>query len=495
MPDLLKSEPSAWSAIEAPLTAGVGKALTRILVTDDRPEQLQRIDAVLGNLFTCEFASSVEEARSRLGAGAFELAVCDVHAQGERGLALADEIIENHLDTAVVLVTREEDLAVARRAFALGVHGYLVEPLHGAQLLITVTNALKRRNSDIAARAQRLNLEERFQTIIDMAPIPIYVKDTSHHYVIANAKADQMAGVRRGKLVGRADASIMSPGATESASGVEERVLGGGSIFDAEELMVTEGVERTYETVKFPIIDPQSQITGVCGISIDVTGQREALRLRDEMAAAQEQAIEELRVSRQETVERLTKAIELHDGTTWKHVSRMAEIASFIGDRIGLSPELVRLLRVAAAMHDVGKIGVPAAILCKPGPLTDEERREMTRHTVVGHEILSNSDSKLLQMAAVIALTHHEWYDGSGYPQGLAGEQIPIEGRVSAVADVFDALLSDRCYRPAMPLADVIGLMEEGRGTHFDPRVVDALLDNVDEALALRTSRSEPHVT
>ena len=486
MPDLRTAD-SSPSPVEDPPTAGAAKALTRILVTDDRPEMLHRIETVLGKLFSCEFASSVEEARLKLDAGSFELAVCDVHEEGKPGLELAEEIIEGRPGTAVLLVTREEDPAVARRAFALGVHGYLVEPLQRGQLLITVTSALRRRNSEIAARALRLNLEERFQTIIDMAPIPIYVKDASHHYVIANAKADQLAGLGRGKLVGRADATIMSPGPTESASGVDGRVLGGGSVYDAEEVMVTDGIERTFKTVKFPLVDTQSQITGVCGISIDVTDQKDALRLRDELAATQEQAIEELRLSQLETVERLTKAIELHDGSTGKHVSRMAEIASFLGDRIGLSPEHVQLLRAAAPMHDVGKIGTSADILRKPGPLTDQERREMMRHTVIGHETLSDSESKLLRMAALIALTHHEWFNGGGYPDGLAGEKIPVEGRIAAVADVFDALLSDRCYRPAMSLTEALCLMEAGRGTQFDPQIVDMLLENVDEALAHRT--------
>lgn len=475
------------SSAEAPGSAQSAEGpLARILVTDDRPEMLHTINRALGNTYACDFASNVEEAREKLAAGTFELALCDVHAAGELGLALTEEIIEDHPGTSVVLVTGEEDLEVARQAFALGVYGYLVEPLQHGQLLITVTSALRRRNLEIAASALRLNLEERFQTIIDMAPIPIYAKDTSHHYVVANAKADELAGLKRGRLVGRADAAIMSPGATESASGVDGRVLDGGSVYDAEESMVVAGIERTYKTVKFPLIDPQSQITAVCGISIDITAQKDALRLRDELAAAQQQAIDELRVSRQETVERLTKAIGLHDSSTGEHVDRMAVIASFLGSHLGLSAGYVQLLRAAAPMHDVGKIGTADEILRKPGRLTDEERKEMERHTVIGHDILANSTSKLLRIAATIALTHHECFDGSGYPRGLVGKEIPLDGRITAVADVFDALLSDRCYRPAMSVAKAVALMEKGRGTQFDPEIVDVLLRHLDEALALR---------
>ncbi len=139
-------------------------------------------------------------------------------------------------------------------------------------------------------------------------------------------------------------------------------------------------------------------------------------------------------------------------------------------------------------MHDVGKIATPEDILQKPGPLTAGERKQMERHTTVGHQILGDSDSDLLRMAAKIALTHHERWDGDGYPLGLSGEGIPLEGRVVAVVDVFDALLSDRCYWPAMSVEAVAATIREGRGTQFDPQIVDALLDHLDEALRLRAA-------
>jgi HD-GYP domain-containing protein (c-di-GMP phosphodiesterase class II) len=137
-------------------------------------------------------------------------------------------------------------------------------------------------------------------------------------------------------------------------------------------------------------------------------------------------------------------------------------------------------------MHDVGKIAISDEILHKPGPLTAEERREMETHTIVGHRILADSESELLQTAARIALTHHEWFDGSGYPRGLSAGAIPLEGRIVAVADVFDALISDRCYRPALPVEEAVALIRRERGTHFDPEIATSLLDSLDEVLAVR---------
>jgi putative two-component system response regulator len=144
-------------------------------------------------------------------------------------------------------------------------------------------------------------------------------------------------------------------------------------------------------------------------------------------------------------------------------------------------------LWAAAPMHDVGKIGISEEILSKPGPLTHEERREMERHAMIGCEILADSQSELLRVAATIALTHHERYDGSGYPRGLAGKEIPLEGRITAVADVFDALLSERCYRSALSPAETMATIREGRGSHFDPQVADVLLGHWDEVISLRS--------
>jgi putative two-component system response regulator len=196
--------------------------------------------------------------------------------------------------------------------------------------------------------------------------------------------------------------------------------------------------------------------------------------------------IADLRASRQEAIERLVVAIEVHDPDTGRHVNRMATVAAFLGRKLGFDEGLVILLRAAAPMHDVGKIATPDGVLKKRGALTPSERKRMESHTSVGHRILAESGSELLKMAATIALTHHEWFDGSGYPNELSGDEIPLEGRIVAVADVFDALLSDRPYRPAFSLEETVKMIAAARGTHFDPEVVDALLDNLDEALALR---------
>ncbi|MEA2468409.1 MAG: cyclic di-GMP phosphodiesterase [Thermoleophilaceae bacterium] len=187
-------------------------------------------------------------------------------------------------------------------------------------------------------------------------------------------------------------------------------------------------------------------------------------------------ASEELRLSREETIQRLCIAVEARDNDTALHIDAMSELCGRLAHEMGLPEERAELIRTASAMHDVGKIGVADRVLQKPGPLDPEERREMEQHAEIGYRIMAGSRSELLQIAATIAWTHHEKFDGSGYPRGLAGEDIPIEGRIAAVADVFDALTRDRVYRPRFSLEEAIAIMEDGRGAHFDPRVLDVFL-------------------
>ena len=449
---------------------------------------LRLVDRALGKRYRCEFVGTVAQAHKRLASTSFHLALCDIQMLDGSGLALAEDITEEFPETAVILVTDKDDPEVAKKAFGFsgrGVHGYLVKPFWPGQLLITAMNALRRRELENSENAHRLNLEERRQTIIDMAPMPIYVKDSEYRYVFANAEAGDLAGKEAGQLLGQTDEAIMAPEALAHTRAVDRRVLDEGTTYEAEETLGLNGVQRTFQTIKFPLRDETGRANAVCGISTDITAQKEALRLRDELAATQQQAIDELRLSRQETVERLVKAIELHDLSTGQHVERMAYVASFLGEQLGLDSDRVHLLQLAAPMHDVGKIATPSEILRKSGRLTPAEREEMKRHTTVGHEILADSESELLRLAASIALTHHECYDGSGYPHGLAGEEIPLEGRITAVADVFDALLSDRSYRPALTMGETVEIIEAGV-RQFDPAIVDLLLEHLDQALSLR---------
>jgi len=188
----------------------------------------------------------------------------------------------------------------------------------------------------------------------------------------------------------------------------------------------------------------------------------------------------------QETIARLARAAEFRDPETGAHIVRMAHYSQLIARQLGLDDELCERILTAAPMHDIGKVGTPDHILLKPGRLTAEELIVMRQHSRIGHDILLGSSSPMIQMAAEIALTHHEKFDGSGYPDGTIGEAIPISGRIVAVADVFDALTSPRPYKEAWPLERAFDFIKSGRGSHFDPACVDAFFAVIPEILLIR---------
>jgi putative two-component system response regulator len=176
----------------------------------------------------------------------------------------------------------------------------------------------------------------------------------------------------------------------------------------------------------------------------------------------------------EEVLDCLARAGRFRDEETAEHVERVSRSCALIGRELGLSPFECGTLRAASAMHDIGKIGIPDAVLSKPGELTAQERGLIERHAEIGHQILGGSEDPVLELAATIAATHHEWIDGSGYPDGLVGDGIPLSGRITAVADVFDALTNDRVYRKAFTVPEALEIMSDGVGSQFDTRVFEA---------------------
>lgn len=218
-------------------------------------------------------------------------------------------------------------------------------------------------------------------------------------------------------------------------------------------------------------------------LRVEIDGRTQELQ---SATARLEQVQRELTIAREETILRLARAAEFRDDETAAHLQRMSHYCYLLGQKRGLDDYTCEMLLVASPMHDVGKIGIPDSILLKPGRLTPDEFQIMKQHAEIGYQILSGSESPLVDLAAKIAHTHHEKWNGAGYPGGMQGEEIPIEGRIAAVADVFDALTSARPYKPAWSVDDAVALMRKGRGEHFDPELVDLFLDSLGEILEIK---------
>jgi putative two-component system response regulator len=346
----------------------------RLLIVEDDPVARAVAGRILQPHYEVDFAEDANEARGKLLSGLVDLLLCDLYLPGESGMELMESLLSREGDDlAVVMVTAEDGLESAERAFELGAYGYLVKPYRSGDLLITVSNALRRRDAEREARAYQRELEQ-----------------------------------------------------------------------------------------------------SVASQSLETERVRQMLR----------QSEESLERSRLETVHKLSLAVEVRDQVTGRHLSRMGGYCEEIADRLQLKSKVRETICLAAQMHDIGKIAIPDHILLKPGPLTPRERKQMETHAEIGKQILQGSESPILQLAESIAWTHHEKFDGSGYPRGLGGDHIPMEGRVAAVADVFDAMTRDRPYREAMPLRAAAEIMAEGRGSHFDPDVLDIFMSEIPEATA-----------
>ncbi len=354
-----------------------------ILIVDDEPAVCRHLSRLLtGRNYACSTASSAAEARTLLEADHFDLVLCDVKMPGESGIDLLDEIALTYPDTAMVMVTGLDDTELAEHALEMGAYGYVIKPFEPNEMLIDVSNALRRRTLEIENRRHREKLES----------------------MVEERTAELWTAIRR-----------------------------------------------------------------------------------------LEKAEKHLRESREDTVRRLSVAAEFRDDDTARHVNRMSLYCELLFKKLGQDYDQCELMRTASAMHDVGKIGIPDRILLKAGPLTDPEFDVMRTHASIGHRILDGSDSDLLLKAAEIALTHHEWWDGTGYPNGLNGEEIPLEGRVAAIADVFDALTSDRVYRKRFTFGEAVEMMSAEKGTHFDPQLLDLFLDSLDEVIRIQTAESQSH--
>jgi len=283
--------------------------------------------------------------------------------------------------------------------------------------------------------------------------------------------------------------------------------LDGGSPFRVRRDMDAATGFRTVSVLIIPLNRPGGQCLGVLQLINHVKGGGEVSAFPDEAQAgtvslASMAAVtlhnailqDQLKQAQLDCIIRLSVAAEFRDDDTADHVRRISCTSALIAESLGVSGEQVEMIRHASPMHDIGKIGIPDAILLKRGPLTAAERRIVETHPQIGADILGDPPNDLIALAREVALAHHERWDGGGYPSGLAGEVIPLSGRIVGLADVFDALVSKRCYKDAFPLDKALTLVRNDTGKHFDPGVSEAFFATIDRILDYyRQTATESH--
>ena len=344
------------------------KAPKILIVDDEEPIRELIAQIIQTDGYRTQTASGVDEALGYLANDSFSLVISDINMPNKTGIDLLREVFTIDSNVAVLMATAVDDRRVAVNTLELGAYGYIIKPFERNELLINISNALRRRELEIDNRLYSTELE---------------------------------------------------------------------------------------------------------GLVLDRTKE---LRLADI----------EIRNSREETIVRLAKAAEFRDNETAKHTIRMGHYCGVLACQAGFDDQFCEQIRIASPLHDVGKIGISDTILLNPSTLTKEEFDIIKTHPEIGYRILVGSSSELLNLGASIAYTHHERYDGSGYPRGLSGKDIPIEGRIAAICDVFDALTSDRVYKAAMTTEKAIAVLHEGRGAHFDEELLAHFIEIIDVILVAK---------
>ncbi len=324
---------------------------------------------------------------------------------------------------------------------------------------------------------KNIQLLEEYKNAVDRSSI-VSKTDKSGRIIYVNDKFCKISGYTKEELIGNAHNMVRHPDMPKSAfKEMWSTILTKKPWFGVVKNKKKNGGDYTVEVTINPILNEQGEIEEFIAIRNDIT---ELISLHEDLEHTQE-----------DLIFRMGEIGETRSKETGYHVRRVAKYSEILAKHYGLKEKEIKYLTTASPMHDIGKVGIPDNILNKPGKLTNDEWIIMQKHSTIGYDLFKDSNKPLLQTAAIIAYEHHEKYDGSGYPRGLKGDAIHIYGRITALADVFDALESDRCYKKAWENEKIFKLLKEERGKHFDPRLVDIFFKHLDEFLAVRDFYNE----
>ncbi|MDD2950753.1 MAG: response regulator [Sulfuricurvum sp.] len=431
------------------------------------------LETIFSNVVT---ASNGVEGLNLYQEGAFDIVITDILMPEMNGVVMVKKIKELNPQQSIIITSACEDGGYLLDLINLGVAQFLLKPIKTENLIQiiheVVTNIYNQRKvNELTVQLKQdllhqTTLLEQYKEIVDISTI-VTKTDMHGHVIYTNEAFCKTSGYRFDEIAAQGHRILRHPDMTsEFYANMWQTILNKQTWTGTIKNLKKNGEHYITDTTIKPILDEFGNILDFISISHDVT---ELYDLNDEIWQTQH-----------EMLSLLGEVGESRSQETGNHVRRVAKYSKLLGELYGLEEEETHLVYSASPMHDIGKIGIPDSILLKPGKLDPEEYEVMKTHSAIGYDILKNSSRPLLQAAAIIANEHHEKWDGSGYPNALSGENIHIYGRIIALADVFDALSCDRVYKKAWPMDKIIELINNERGRHFDPKLVDLFMANLE---------------
>lgn len=450
-----------------------------ILIVDDNTKNIQLAANVLKstNLYNIFFATSGEQGIEQLTLRKYSLILLDVNMPGIDGYETAKRIKNDDLqkDIPIIFLSANSNSENIKQGFENGAADYVAKPFDEYELIHRVNTHV-----ELFLARQRLQEEvestkvllEQYKVAVDAGSL-VSKTDLEGIITYVNDRFCAVSQYSREELIGTNHNIVRSPDVSSKIYSklwktIKNKKIWNGTIKNKSK----DGNFYYVESTIMPILDINNEIIEYISIRTDITKEVNAR--------------EEIVDSQKEILYKLGELGEWRSQETGEHVNRVALFSEVLAKAYGCNEKDVGLLKMASPMHDIGKVVIPDKILLKPGKLTDEEFEIMKKHTVYGWEIFQKSEHELLKTAALISHEHHEKWDGSGYPNGVKGLDIHVFGRITAVADVFDALSNDRVYKKAWSVEDTLKFIQDQSGKAFEPKIVELLLENIEKIIEIK---------
>ena len=455
-----------------------------ILIIDDNTKNIQLAANVLKSvdLYNIYFATSGEKGIAQLSLRNYSLILLDINMPGLDGYETAKIIKENPLTNKIpiIFLSANANKESIREGFEQGGADYITKPFDDIELLHRVKTHV-----ELFSAKEKLQLEiddtkvllEQYKMAVDASSF-VSKTDTKGVITYVNEKFCEISKYTKEELIGHSHNILRSPDISKSLFKDMWKTIKNKKIWHGVvKNKAKDGSSYFVDATIVPILNADGDIVEYISLRTDMTNE---IALREDILSSQ-----------REVLHTLGELGEWRSKETGDHVNRVSLFSELLATAYGCLESNTVLLKMASPMHDIGKVIIPDDILLKPGKLTEEEFEIMKKHSVYGWEIFHKSKHELLQTAALIAHQHHEKWDGTGYPQGLKGHDIHIFGRITAIADVFDALSHDRVYKKAWSVDETLEFLKSESGKAFEPKLVDLVFENIDEILKIKNQYSK----